>query len=158
VTETGTTLIHRVRPLLSGVFKDLTMHEGTRVDITNWSCIEYCTALICSSLPHLKPLIIKTIPGFFSSRYGSRATAYPPANTRSKKSAYATATKDNTADDFYGDKRGRISNIVTGGIRSGVSRLDNDSTEEILRAESGADIKDWHIMKTINIKINEGSG
>lgn len=122
----------------------------------NWSAIEYCTALICASLPHLKRLIVKIIPGFLSSRYGSEPIAYPPANSWSKQYALPVSSRDNNTDAFYGDKRGSVSNIVTGGIRSGISRLDNDSTEEIWRDSDehvGAD-KDWHIMKTIKVNIN----
>ena len=33
-----------------------------RVDAYNWSCVEYCMALICASLPHVKPLVTKLIP------------------------------------------------------------------------------------------------
>ena len=116
-------------------------------------------ALICASLPHLKPLVAKTVPGFFSSRYASKATAYPPANARSKQYALPVSSRENTADPFYGDKRGRISNVVTGGDRAGISRLDNDSTEEIWKSNDesqhiGSDQKDWHIMKTINVNVD----
>lgn len=101
---------------------------------------------------------MKIIPGFLSSRYASKSTAYPPANSRSKQYARPVSSRDNNTDAFYGDKRGSIANIVTGGNQSGISRLDNDSTEEIWRdgdEHVGADKNDWHIMKTIKVNVNE---
>ncbi|KAF2810362.1 uncharacterized protein BDZ99DRAFT_476533 [Mytilinidion resinicola] len=52
-----------------------------RVDIVDWSCIEQATGIICASLPHLKALFAKYMPGLVdslirSSRGGSGALGY----------------------------------------------------------------------------------
>ncbi|KAI9834034.1 MAG: hypothetical protein M1819_003319 [Sarea resinae] len=55
-----------------------------RVRISDWSCIEYTTGLICASLPHLKPLIVTLIPNLFSSKTSSSETSFAPSASTGK--------------------------------------------------------------------------
>ena len=70
-----------------------------RVDAYNWSCIEYCMALICASLPHVKPLLTKFVPEKIAqtmSRSRSRSGAknlYVDESSKSGGSAAKRASR-----------------------------------------------------------------
>ncbi|MCJ1312544.1 hypothetical protein MMC25_006218 [Agyrium rufum] len=51
-----------------------------RVDMYEWSNIEYCAALICASLPHLKALVARIIPEAILARTGGRSRPRSGAN------------------------------------------------------------------------------
>lgn len=63
-----------------------------------WSSIEMNLAIVCASLPALKPLIVKLIPGFATS-YGSRN--YGTGNSgRQRSQAYSKSkSAQNTVED-----------------------------------------------------------
>ena len=90
------------------IFIVLLMHSGGggnrnapdvtwgRVDAYNWSCVEYCMALICASLPHLKPLATRLVPEKIAqtmSRSRSRSGAKNLYIDESGKSASSAAKR-----------------------------------------------------------------
>ncbi|PSR84025.1 hypothetical protein BD289DRAFT_434948 [Coniella lustricola] len=115
-----------------------------RVDIVDWSCIEYTTAVICASLPHLKALVSIIIPGYFDSTAGSsnnrsRQTRFSTNKLQSSRSNVYGQTKNSTrhsqhplAYDGSGVKYGNsVSIFGTGGISSAIG-CTNESEEHIL--------------------------
>ncbi|KAI5798913.1 hypothetical protein EDC01DRAFT_22741 [Geopyxis carbonaria] len=101
------------------------------VDAQDWSCIEYCTGLICASLPHLKPLMARVLPRIFgstkaaSSGYGGTGGMYG-GRSRAQGGAYAL----NSVDPATGRPGG---GVTTTGVRGGVRDRDNESEEYIFK-------------------------
>ena len=65
-----------------------------RLNIVNWSTVEYTTAIVCASLPHLKALTAVILPGFFESAFGS---SYGRARSKNTGVAYGGRSAGNGA-------------------------------------------------------------
>jgi hypothetical protein len=63
-----------------------------------WSSIELNLGIVCASLPALKPLIVKIIPGF-SSRHSSRGYGTAVSGTMGKKYGVGSKGTRTTNDD-----------------------------------------------------------
>ncbi|KAI4911282.1 uncharacterized protein J4E92_010338 [Alternaria infectoria] len=65
-----------------------------------WSAIEMNLAIVCASLPALKPLVVKIIPGFSSSLNASRAYGGGTGTGASTKQIGVRSTARRIDDDF----------------------------------------------------------
>ena len=63
-----------------------------------WSSIEMNLAIVCASLPALKPLLVRIIPGF-SSHHGSRGYGSTALSGRHKSHGLGSKGTRNTVDD-----------------------------------------------------------
>ncbi|CZR54207.1 uncharacterized protein PAC_04090 [Phialocephala subalpina] len=126
----------------------------TRVDITDWSAIEYCTGLICASLPHLKPLFAKIMPGFLSTARETRSHelyGYNKSGLGSKRHRIPIGSTE-AADTFYRKHKTHSSTVTEGAGQS-----DSESTDQIVQDEQGVgvpgDKENWHILKTARVDV-----
>ncbi|POS79861.1 hypothetical protein DHEL01_v201733 [Diaporthe helianthi] len=105
-------------------------------DITIWTTVEICVAIIAASIPSLKPMFKAILEG--SSALSCRTKKY----TRNNKSG-ANATKQKGNDMEMYNSRHKSTAVVSGGRR----HFDNESEEIILSDQEG-------IQKTTHISIS----
>ncbi|KAL1960393.1 hypothetical protein VTO42DRAFT_7692 [Malbranchea cinnamomea] len=75
-----------------------------RVDMSNWSCIEYCVGIICASLPHLKALIVRIIPSFFGTvdKSSDPYPSYSHQRTKSRCQSWRNNSRQLRSDAHMG--------------------------------------------------------
>ncbi|KAJ0121775.1 integral membrane family protein [Diaporthe amygdali] len=106
-------------------------------DITIWTTVEICTAIIAASIPSLKPLFKAILGGSSAlsrrtSRYIRNSDSFPNASKRRE-----------TALEMYNSRL-----KSTGVSSSGRRRFDNESEEMILSAQDGIQ-KKTHVSVSI---------
>ena len=111
---------------------------GDRVDMSNWSCIEYCVGIICASLPHLKALIVHIIPSFFGTieKPSRPYPSYAQQPSKSRRQTWRTNSKHLPSYDNMGGITITTTIMNTERVRGG-----SESQEHIIEM-GGMDKKD----------------
>lgn len=113
---------------------------GNRVPLVDWSSVEFNTAIMCASLPHLKALVSIIIPGFFDGSVGSanrsRSNHHSGNKLKICKSRTQGQTRDSAGYGQYGvGVEGRASMYGHNALASrgdGVKLSHNSDSEEYM--------------------------
>jgi hypothetical protein len=93
-----------------------------------WSAIETNLAIVCASLPALKPLVVRIIPAF-STRRGSSSRGFSSTSASSNSHRlYKFGRKDRQRIDDQADESGNTSHIEAASSRS----IERDEGRNIL--------------------------
>ena len=140
-----------------------------RVDIYKLSNVEYCAALICASLPHLKPLVAKFIPehvvemtrfgrshqrsdGNNKNQSGSSGT---PNNSSRISGAVLKTSLSRLSKSFPGGEKKSIA-YTRGGKKGGP--YGNGGSEEFILHDLAGQGKGIHVQSEVevtNVKVQE---
>lgn len=98
-------------------------------DLTIWTTIEICTAIVAASIPCLKPLFKRILAGS-SARYGSNKynhngyarTPHSHKSSKNRNMGSASGDVDSNEMEMYGRARPADGNIATGYYSKGSSK------------------------------------
>lgn len=132
-----TCIISIVRAFTLAEVERTTDPSWTGTDAAVWSVIEVHSAILCSSLPTLRPLVRRLIPSLQStqrpSEYGYirsvSKSAHAMQTSFPSSSAEGLKDRDAVSRNEFGKSRTYITKCSTGGIASGVEEDDFELLE-----------------------------
>ncbi|KAK3323181.1 hypothetical protein B0T19DRAFT_199216 [Cercophora scortea] len=128
---------------------------------TLWTIIEFNLALVCASLPTVRVMLVRMMPG----RFGSRATTYGSNEKRSAKNGGVSWGSKTSARDGWsrvggtaGDEAGPVEGInLTAVSTKSVSRRDETSSEDyIIENPTAVVLPGRGIHKTVQYDVEYG--
>jgi hypothetical protein len=132
-------------------------------DVTIWTAVEINTGLFCASVPCIKPLLQKMVPGMLSSS----AKSSNPSKGWGAHTSNTNGTRRRTNHDIELSSQTdlNVSAAREAGVWSGTRRYDmkhttsnSDHSSEDIDLANGPTLKpDTGIMKTVQVSVSEGS-